>query len=90
MEFKEYILKYHSNLEVFRKYNRSVEKLIGKYAMKRLRTSLMKKIQNGQFNPLVCAILSTNFKFELGSVNREFPLEMETSRINEEMRIALY
>ena len=58
--------------------------------MKRLRTSLMKKIKNEEFNQLVCALLSTDFKFELGSVNREFPLEMETSRINEEMRIALY
>ena len=70
-------------MEVHRKYNRSVEILIGKYAMNRLRTSLMKKIAKSEFNQLVCAILSTEFKLELGSVNREFPLAMETNSLNE-------
>jgi hypothetical protein len=77
-------------MEVYRKYNRSVDKLIGKEAMKRLRPSLMKKIPDGEFNQLACALLSTEFKFELSSIDREFPLEMQTNQLNEEMRIALY
>jgi hypothetical protein len=89
--FKEHIFRDHTDLDVNRKYNRSAEDLIGKTYIDRLRNSLMGKIQKGQFNLLVCSLLSNNFNlFEENRITRYFPLEQEPDGVNKERRISLY
>jgi hypothetical protein len=76
--FKEHIFRDHTDLDVHRKYNRSAEDLIGKTYIDRLRNSMMGKIQKGQFNLLVCSLLSNNFNlFEENRCQqgeKDFPL----------------
>jgi uncharacterized protein YlaI len=75
--FKNHVLLDHSNLEVQRVYGRPVETLIGKDAMKRLRTPIMKKIKQGKFSELVNKLLSTDFPFDGDKINREYPFAYE-------------
>lgn len=58
--------------------------------MNRLRTPLMAKIKNGEFEDFVFKLLSTEFKFDGHRINRDFPLEYEIDSLNRTMREAVY
>jgi hypothetical protein len=71
-DFKRHIFHRHSDIESRAKYNRSIEKLVGAYMMKRLRDPVMNRIREGKFLRYTEEMLSLNEPFKSRDIRRDF------------------
>ena len=85
-DFKRHLFLKHSDLEVRAKYNRTMEEMVGPYALKRIREPLMTMIKNDKFMPLVTTLLSSRAPFDMTKLSRIFPIDSDLCSVNKQNR----
>ena len=89
-DFKKHCFFQHTDADVLKYYNMSLEELIGKYELGRLRGPFMTTIRKGKLEEFAIVLLDQRAPFHTGDIEARLPIQFDQSPESQQARKSLY
>ena len=88
--FKKHLFLQHCMSDIKKRYNRSLEQLIGQKYLKQFRAPIMTTIKRDKFVSFSETLLSKSMPFNSVGINRQLPIRHDTDPVSQRKRKSEY